>query len=151
MCDDSTMTPKQRVALELLDRAIEMYFAEAYFAAIHLAGAAEELFGGYLSLWKAAKPAADTIYDEAIKSLGYGQDEKVPAVLSKAVYRSIFHSRNRTKHLNRENDHEISFDPKREADTVLQRAMSNFLEVATELGIQPTRRMYRFYDKDDSD
>ena len=142
------MTPKQRVAMELLDRALQMYYAKSYFAAIHLAGAAEELFGAYLALWKAGKPAADSIHDEAIKSLGYGPEEKAPLSLSKAVYRSIFHSRNRTKHMNAVDDHDITFDPVREAETVIDRAMSNFLEVAYELGIRPSRRMNRYYDEE---
>jgi hypothetical protein len=137
------MTPKQRVALELLDSALQMYYAKNYFAAIHLAGAAEELFGTYLELWKSAKPAADSFHDEAVQLLGYGLGE-VPAALSKQLYRAIFHSRNRTKHMNLQDDHDINFDPLLEAETVLSRALSNFYEVAEMLGVRPTRRMYRF-------
>lgn len=46
------LTPKMLVAVELLDRGVQMYFDKAYFAAIHLAGAAEELFGRYLDCRK---------------------------------------------------------------------------------------------------
>jgi hypothetical protein len=143
MRDDSVMTPKQRVALELLDSALQMYYAKSFFAAIHLAGAAEELFGAYLELWNSAKPAAESFHDDAVQALGYAADE-VPAPLSKLMYRAIFHSRNRTKHMHLRDDHDISFDPLQEAEAVLGRALSNFYEVAEMLGVTPTRRMYRF-------
>jgi hypothetical protein len=144
------MTPKQRVALELLDSALQMYYAKSFFAAIHLAGAAEELFGAYLKLWKSAKPAADSFHDDAVQALGYNVEE-APASLSKQLYRGIFHSRNRTKHMNPQYDHDISFDPLYEAEAVLVRALSNFYEVADMLGVRPTRRMYRFYRQRFSD
>lgn len=35
------MTQKQKIAFELLDCAVQMYFDGCYFAAIHLSGAAE--------------------------------------------------------------------------------------------------------------
>lgn len=45
----SGMTPKIQVAKELLDKALESYFDGAYFAAIHLAGGAEEILGQYVT------------------------------------------------------------------------------------------------------
>jgi hypothetical protein len=143
MKTDSTLTAKQRVALELLDRGLQMYFMKSYFAAIHLAGAAEELFGQYLLIWKEGKPAADDFHDSVAQLLGY-QVSEIPQDLSRDLYRRIFHSRNRTKHLNAEGDHEISFDAAHEAEIVLGRALSNFYAVASILGLGPTRRMIRF-------
>lgn len=138
------MTPKQRVALELLDSALQMYNAKNYVAAIHLAGAAEELFGTYLKLWGAGRLAADRFHDECIGYLGSSSEDPAPASESKKLYRSIFNSRNRTKHMNPEGDHNISFDPILEAQTVIKRALTNFVGVAEEVGIRPTRRMSRF-------
>ena len=120
-----------------------MYFVKSYFAAIHLAGAAEELFGQYLLLWNEGKPAADDFHDAMAQLLGYRVDE-VLRDLSKDLYKLIFHSRNRTKHLNPEGDHEISFDAAHEAEIVLGRALENFYAVAAVLGVTPTRRMHRF-------
>lgn len=134
---------KIQVATQLLDRALQMYFDQAFFAAVHLAGAAEELFGTYLLLWMAGKPAADSFHDDAAQLLGYEPDE-VPKAISSQLYKLIFHSRNRTKHLSPVDDHEITFDPLLEAETVLNRALSNFYAVAEVLGLTPTRRMYRF-------
>jgi hypothetical protein len=134
---------KIQVATELLDRALQMYFDQAFFASIHLAGAAEELFGAYLTLWQAGRPAADSFHDDAASVLGFGPSE-VPKDVSRQLYSLIFRSRNRTKHLNAEGDHEIMFDPLLEAETVLNRALENFYAAADVLGLRPTRRMYRF-------
>lgn len=42
--------PKLLVAKELLDQALRLYYeGEAYFAALHLAGAAQEIFGKTLT------------------------------------------------------------------------------------------------------
>jgi hypothetical protein len=143
MRDDSIMTPKQKVALELLDKGFKMYFVKSYFAAIHLAGAAEELFGQYLLLWKAGKPAADGFHDAAAQLLGF-RAQDVPKDLSRHLYKRIFHSRNRTKHLSDQDDHEINFNAAHEAEIVLGRALDNFYAVAWVLGLSPTRRMHRF-------
>lgn len=144
MRNDSSMTPKQWVAMELLDSALQMYYAESFFAAIHLAGAAEELFGTYMKLWTAGRPAAESFHDQCIGYLGYSVEDAAPADVSKKLYRLIFNSRNRTKHMHAEDDHEITFDPLQEAETVIDRAIDNFVGVAEVLGIRPTRRMNRF-------
>jgi hypothetical protein len=143
------MTQKQKVALELLDCALQMYFEKSYFAAIHLAGAAEELFGKYLAMSKEAVPAADAIYEHVAQRFGYTLDT-APRALKTAVYQRIFHSRNRTKHLDPEGDHDITFDPRREAEVGIHRAMSNFLEVAVRLRIELTPNMLR-YDEEEWD
>lgn len=72
------LTPKMFVAVELLDHGVQMYFDKAYFAAIHLAGAAEELFGRYLELSKEVKPAATTIYDNVVVALGHSPETVPP-------------------------------------------------------------------------
>lgn len=120
------------------------YFNKAFFATVHLAGAAEELFGAYLLLWQAGKPAADSFHDLMAEALGYAPGEAVPKPLSSEMYKLIFSSRNRIKHLNPVGDHEITFDPKDAAQQVLSRALENFYAVADELGIRPTRRMHRY-------
>lgn len=76
--------------------------------------------------------------------MGGGAVHPAPPSVSRELYRSIFNSRNRTKHMNADGDHEITFDPLPEAETVIDRAMDNFVGVAEVLGISPTRRMNRF-------
>lgn len=49
MDDTPVLTPKMRVAKELMDKALEAYYDQAYFAAIHLAGGAEEILGVYVT------------------------------------------------------------------------------------------------------
>ena len=134
---------KIQVASELLERALQMYFDKAFFAAVHLAGAAEELFGSYLLLWNAGTSAAESFHDDAAELLGFPADE-VPKAISSQLYKLIFHSRNRTKHLSPVGDHEITFDPLLEAETVLSRALTNFYAVAEVQGLRPSRRMSRF-------
>ena len=41
-------TPKLVIAIELLEQALRLYLEELYFAALNLAGAAEEAFGAYV-------------------------------------------------------------------------------------------------------
>ena len=141
------LTPKMLVAVELLDRSVQMYNDKAYFAAIHLAGAAEELFGRYLELSREAKPAADTICDDVVVTLGYSLCV-VPPKLKKAIYETIYRPRNRTKHLNDEGDHDISFDPKQEAETSLHRAINNCLEMAIRSRVEVPLRVHQFCDDD---
>lgn len=79
--------------------------------------------------------------------MGYTADA-VPPKVKTAIYQAILNPRNRTKHLSSENDHNITFEPRREAEISLHRAMANFLEVATRLGVEPSARMFKFHDEE---
>lgn len=94
------------------------------------------------------KPAATTIYDNVVGALGYSPDT-VPPKVKTTIYRNIYHSRNRTKHLDAEGDHDINFDPNKVSHTSLHRAINNCLELSNRLKVEVPLRIYQFCDEDD--
>lgn len=137
-----SITQKMLVGRELLDRALQMYFDGAYFAAIHLAGAAEEVLGGYLKRG-GHTTAAESLHDGAIGFLGY-HSANVPKSTTSALHQLMHHARNRTKHLNEKGDDKITFDPKGEAEAILGRALANFYDLMGRTNLQDTPRMRQF-------
>lgn len=135
-------TPKLFVAIQLLDRALSMYYQEdSYFAALHLAGAAEEILGVYVereghqssftSLHAGAVEIAQTLDEDG---------ESKP----KDIIGLMNYARNRTKHMDKEGDDELHFDPKIEAFDILNRAITNFYTLMQYFDLQETVNFQRF-------
>ena len=61
------LTPKMLMTKELLDKALETYFDGAYFAAIHLAGGAEEILGTYVTLITGTDNAFKSLRNAAVR------------------------------------------------------------------------------------
>lgn len=122
---------KRAVALSLLQEAIVIYKrGNNFFAALHLAGAADEVLGKYLDV-KGIKHSLKTKKDAFIlisKELYKREieDNYVINFLNKA--------KNSIKHLDAKdkNDH-ISMDPKEEAKDMIDRAITNWWLLEEEL------------------
>ena len=61
------LTPKMLMTKELLDKALETYFDGAYFAAIHLAGGAEEILGTYVTRITGTDNAFKSLRNAAVR------------------------------------------------------------------------------------
>lgn len=124
---------KLQVAIELLDTALELYFrGDSYFAALHLAGATDELLGKY-----AEKHGGQSSFAAILDASVYFSscnDERH----RKRLANLINGPKNLIKHFDDGTSVRIEFDPKLEAKRMLDRAMSNYYLVAHLTG-EPSR------------
>jgi hypothetical protein len=134
------------VALELLERGLQLYFEGAYFAALHLAGGADSIFGGYVT--RTGQESAFASLRAGAMGLaevmgGAGE----PATL-KGIGDAMNYASNRTKHLHGKGDDEILFTPESEAADLLRRALTNYHQLMNILPLEETELMRRFNQKD---
>ncbi|WP_175660592.1 hypothetical protein [Burkholderia ambifaria] len=119
-------TSKLEVATELLTEALRIYLeGKAYFASLHLAGAAEEIFGRFVQD-EGGVPAFHNMRDAALlfEKLCL-EDDGEPAPSSgaaKAMADVINNAKNATKH----GIADVDFDAKEEAQDLLDRAIDNY-------------------------
>ena len=137
------LTPKMRVAIELLENAIDAYFRAAYFAAIQLAGGAEEIFGKYIGRVSSADNAFASLKNFAVELAG-PSDENERAALGKAIRDRMTYARNRTKHINETGDDDILFNPNFEAKDLLDRAVSDYYHLMNYFSLPESDLLRRF-------
>lgn len=109
---------------------------------------AEEIFGGYVT-----RAGTDSAFDslktgalrigEHLATLPQYQRLGPPAT-EQGIIRLMNYARNRTKHLDREGDDEILFNPKREAGDLLRRALTNYYDLLSRLPLDESELMRRF-------
>lgn len=131
------------VAIELLDNAIDAYFHAAYFAAIHLAGGAEEILGRYVIRSGAGQNAFKSLKNFAVE-LAAPVDESEKAALDKAISDRMTNARNRTKHINEKGDDDILFDPQLEAKDLLDRAVTDYYHLMNYFSLPESESLRRF-------
>jgi hypothetical protein len=128
---------KLDIAQEYLDLAIKLFLAGAnFFCSIHLAGAAEELFGAYLPedqrtftlAWKAEK---------ALKS------EAGQTPPDAAARKSVKEWQNEVKHMNDRRPGTITIDPAFAAEHHIEQAMINFYK----LKLPKSAAIWRFEER----
>jgi hypothetical protein len=127
---------KIEIAREYLDAAIEFFLARrSFFCAIHLAAAAEELFGANLPecqrismlAWKAEK---------ALKS------ETGPTPSDGAARRSVNEWKNAVKHMDDGTSPTLTIDPTFVAEHHIEEALINFYK----LKLQKSAAVWKFED-----
>jgi hypothetical protein len=146
MAELTEITPKMKAAVELLERGLQLYFEQAYFAAIHLAGGADAILGVYVT--RTGQESAFTSLQAGAMGIAEiigGEGE--PATL-KGIGHAMNYARNRIKHLNDEGDDEIAFTPEAEAADLLRRALTNYHQLASILPLEETELMRRFNQRD---
>jgi hypothetical protein len=118
------------IALEHLEEALRMYLDEkAYFAAITLAGAAEEILGklakhqGKENSIESLKKAARQIHERV-----YGETIEPAAIADRANY-----ARNKLKHVNPGLEPLVTINVEEEAYDMLNRAIDNYWLVMEQL------------------
>jgi len=135
----SMETPKYEVAVELLDWAITAFLSgTGLYAAIHLAGAAEEVFAVYLKAPEhKLTPAIDSIASLFLH-ISLPKDELERAQLEKWVKDRMNEPLNSVKHKRGHGDRTVSFDAEEEATDTIDRAISNYTQL---LGKLPLRHL----------
>jgi hypothetical protein len=139
----SGITPKMQVAKELLDKALESYFDGAYFAAIHLAGGAEEILGRYVTRITGTDNAFKSLQNFAV-SISEPQDQDEHDLTHKAIERLMTYARNRTKHINQAGDDDVKFDPQCEAKDLLNRAVTDYYHLMNYVPFEESAVLRRF-------
>jgi hypothetical protein len=135
-------TPKLSVAVQLLDRSLSMYYQEdSYFAALHLAGAAEEIMGVYVER-EGHESSFNSLHAAAVK-ISQSLDEE-GETKPKDIIGLMNHARNRTKHIDKEGDDDVHFDPKTEAFDILNRAITNYYTLMKYFDLDETDNLHRF-------
>jgi hypothetical protein len=140
---------KFEVALELLERAIELYLRrDSYYSALHLGGAAEEVLAGYAREVKTSPtttlaPAFDQFKAAVLKISGPSSPEDA-AKTEKWVYDRMTEAKNSVKHKRGKRDRAVSFDPREEAYDVIDRAITTYFQLFSVLGLRPLQLIEKF-------
>ena len=140
---------KHQIALELLDRAIELYLrGDSYFSALHLGAASEELFMVYareiqLPSGATMRPAFDE-QKEAIVALQLPKSLDEKKGTEKRVHDLLNHAKNSVKHMRGSKDEKVSFDPCDEAFDVIDRAISTYLQLQSAFKLPPLQSISEF-------
>jgi hypothetical protein len=135
-------TDKLLVALELLERALSMYYTgDSYFAALHLAGGAEEIFRGYVKR-SGGEASFESIREGAVRISQFLGDRA--GSNPKDVAKIMNYARNRTKHIDDNGDDDVRFDPPTEAFDMLSRAVSDYYTLMEHFELEETQLISRF-------
>lgn len=113
---------KLKIADEMLDKAIESYLDDKkYFAALHLAGAAQEIYGkwlrieGYQDFSRMMLNHAENIFDEPIDKKAVKKEDKRP--------------KNSIKHMDSESDRFAYLNPKFDSFLAVSEAVVEYMKL----------------------
>jgi hypothetical protein len=115
---------KIEIAREYLDAAIEFFLGRRnFFCAIHLAAAAEELFGAHL-------PQCQRISTLGLKAEKALKSETRPTIPSdREALRSVNEWKNAVKHMDDGTSHTLTIDPPFVAEHHIEQALINFYKL----------------------
>lgn len=143
MAGELTVTAKMRVASELLEEALRLYFdGKSYFAALHLAGGAEEILGTYVTR-TGEQNAFKSLHAAAVRLSAALNPDGKPSDRHE-MQGLMNYARNRTKHLNELGDDEIHFDPRIQAKDMLDRAVTNYYTLMAYVPLEEFELLRRF-------
>jgi hypothetical protein len=126
--------PKSEIACELLERAIELHLrGDSYYAALHLAGAAEELLSVSARKVQVApntslKPAFDQM-KEAIVMLSKPSSEAERQKVEKWAHDRMSDAKNSIKHKRGAKDNSVNFNAKEESYDMIDKAITTYFQL----------------------
>jgi len=127
---------KLDIAREYLDTAIEFFLTgDKFFCAIHLAAAAEELFGAHL-------PESQRISTLAWKAEKDLKSETVPTISDSAARKSVNEWKNEVKHMDDGATRTLKIDPAFAAEHHIEHALNNF----NKLRLRKSAAIWKFED-----
>ncbi|WP_217450827.1 hypothetical protein [Vogesella oryzae] len=136
-------TPKLTIACELLDRALRLYYeGDSDFAALHLAGAAEELLGKYVEAFGGESSFAN-LQSAAIRLSKYINEDGTEST-PKAIAGVMNRAKNATKHMEKTGKDHVTFNARTEAHDLLDRAVSNYYQAMDAYDLPETELIWRF-------
>lgn len=136
----SSGIPKHTIAIQHLDRAIELYLrGDSYFSALHLGGAAEEILNVYarevdLGASGAMKPAFDQFKDAVVKLSAPATPDELLAT-EKWIHDRMTQARNTVKHKMGKADLTVDINAKEEAYEEIDRAISTYFQLQSVLNL----------------
>jgi hypothetical protein len=130
----SRVVAKTEIACEYLSRAIELYLrGDSFASALHLAGAAEELFAVLVRAIPDAKGAAGKATLDQMKELivavskpGTSQEARE---IEDWAHRRMTDPKNSVKHMYGLRDVGVTLDIREEAYDVIDRAISTYIQL----------------------
>jgi hypothetical protein len=132
---------KLSVATQQLDTALRLYFGRRdYFSAITLAGAAEEILGVYLKRHRQPN-AFDEDLEASLRVYRWLHNQDTSP---EKMHKTINRVKNAAKHMQGFADVELFCDPREEARTILDRAVSNYYHLMSFEDLRETPRIRRF-------
>ena len=136
-------TSKLDIATELLDRALKLFYErDSYFAALHLAGAAEEVLGAYVRS-QGGVSAYESLRDGAVKLSKHIRDDGIESA-PKRIANAMNHAKNATKHMDDGDDDRVYFNVEFEARERLDLAVTNYYMLMQYLPLRETPLLQRF-------
>ena len=136
-------TKKLTIAAELLDRALGLYYeGNSNFAALHLAGGADELLGKHLNA-SGRESSFESLRNAAVRFSKYVSEDRTDSA-PKAMAAVMNHAKNATKHMDGQSDGEVHFDARSEAHDLLDRAVTNYYELMGMYELPETELIGRF-------
>jgi hypothetical protein len=134
-----TATNKLDIACELLDRGLRLYYeGDSDYSALHLAGAAEEIFGSYV-IKHDGETAFENLRSATVKISAY-LDENSSESSPKEIADIMNHAKNNTKH----GSGEVSFSARSEAKDLLDRAIQNYYYLMRFYELEETELIIKF-------
>lgn len=132
---------KLTVAREFLEQALRLYYENHHFSAIHLAGAAEELLGAHLTVL--GKLSTFQSFRTAGVELANSLSDGAP--MTRTDMKDLLnYAKNRSKHMNSNEDSVICFDATEEARELLDRAVTDFYHLMQYCPLAETPLVARF-------
>lgn len=130
-------TEKFDVAIEMLEWSIKAFFSgSGYYAAIHLAGAAEEVLSVYLrSPDYELTPAADS-FTALFLHLSEPKSRQETKKLKDWLFERMNDARNSVKHKRGHGDGLVAFNAEVEAVDIIERAIENYSLLASKLPLR---------------
>lgn len=106
---------------------------DSYFSALHLAGAAEEIFKVYVkalssSSGQACGPISDQM-QELFLALSSPESKAERKRLSDWFHDRTYNAKNSVKHKRGVGDNSVDFDPRSEAEEMLELAISTYFQL----------------------
>ena len=141
--------PKHHVALELLDRSIELYLrGDSFYAALHLGGAAEELLAVYargipITPTTTLAPAFDQM-KELVVALISPQSPAERNDAEKWAHDRLNSAKNSVKHKRGPKDDAVNIDSKEEAYDVIDRAVATYFQLLPALRLPHLQSVQAF-------
>lgn len=116
---------KLAIADEMLEKAIETYLDDKkYFSALHLAGAAQEIYGKWLCI-NGGQDFSTFMLDNAAKMFDEPLDRK-------AIKKSDKHSKNTIKHLDNASDRYALLEPQIDSFMQISEAVTEYMMLKRE-------------------
>lgn len=132
---------KLAVATQQLDTALRLYFGgREYFSAITLAGAAEEILGVYLKLYKQPN-AFESDLESSLRVYRWLHGEEGSR---DSMHNTINRVKISAKHMRGKNDTGLICDPREEAQDILDRAVTNYYRLMSFEELSETPRIRKF-------